>query len=1182
MTDTIKILLFSTALACAGAEPDFPRLTEIPASLRLPAGAALAVGADGSYLVDGKPRFLLGMQVNHNYLADLLPTSGYPASLRWIYEQPLNYERAQRLGFDTIAVFNLPGFLQRYRPDFQLPVLRRENIALNRETWGAGLPLYVDFTCFPWTNGALADHKQLKGTLPEEAVNQFRNGSGNHWMPYNVNHPAGRAAYRAYWREGTQFALRNGSPVVAYEIFNEPAYDDPGPYNRKLFQKFLREKYGDIERLNAVYRAAYPSFEKAAAFRHKAENPALFVDWSKFMEHSFVELCRLGRDTITELDPDARVTLQSLGRNSYRVLPQSNVNLYEISKVLNAVTTPTGGSAKVSGLLTAPARESVATPDSGRGEGFLSRHFLRAIADGKPIHNSEAYTGKNGRETFYTIWRDLLLGSNATYLFEWSKRAWDFHPAGSAEGGRKVAERYPWMILNPYAYAPAELTSFLKAKEEIFRFAEFFVPRERNIPREVALLISFPSERYGVATGRVAKNDIATFASALEFSHYPIDVILEEQLPENRASRYRMILAAGVSNTYPATVGKLREFVEAGGILLLTREFMQEDEYGNPNRAWGDLFSLEYRDAPEALPREIELDIPQAKLLPGRIVGRNVREILAAPSWEKLAASGPHPVLLRRPLGKGFLYLLTATMQDYAAAAIVGGILQHHGIQPAAELTRLPEGDLAANVELHIARRGERTACFLFNHDLFAKAIALQLPAGSAAFDLTGKHRLPISGRKAALLLPPLSRAIIGIGREESFAAEFGPFQPLSEQEILAQQKKINRELAEKHAAKLRQFLTYQPNPALTRPLDLRSFCNRGFIDRVPGDGRGGWTDQGAENALVGVPWGVQHIRGVPCDIIRFDENEDRTCIVLASDNQTGKLPEAVRGIPVNGKVKALYFFHAAAWATRGREALTYRLHRADGSSLDIPVRCETEIWDWWITPGNPHVAWSNLASRGFYLWRWENPEPEKEILRLDLLSARNEVTAMVVAITAEYCDTESNIRRCPFRMAAAWGFDTGLKKHPDGRLEVVVSERSKPWSGIFVPFSGKLRDEERDRGRIRFRIRGGCDRFGDPKGGQKLQFHLVRRDPESKKIRRLTRTVELERFFPPPGRLSADFFLDVTIPLDRLRWKEARLSDVNAMCLQFRGEGQASGIVLENVRFEFESNPTTRQEKTR
>lgn len=160
----------------------------------------------------------------------------------------------------------------------------------------------------------------------------------------------------------------------------------------------------------------------------------------------------------------------------------------------------------------------------------------------------------------------------------------------------------------------------------------------------------------------------------------------------------------------------------------------------------------------------------------------------------------------------------------------------------------------------------------------------------------------------------------------------------------------------------------------------------------------------------------------------------------------------------MNGKVKALYFFHAAAWATRGREALTYRLHRADGSSLDIPVRCETEIWDWWITPGNPHVAWSNLASRGFYLWRWENPEPEKEILRLDLLSARNEVTAMVVAITAEYCDTESNIRRCPFRMAAAWGFDTGLKKHPDGRLEVVVSERSKPWSGLFVPFSGKLR----------------------------------------------------------------------------------------------------------------------------
>ncbi len=1145
------------------ADPVFPELAEIPAELRLAPHPALAVDAAGNFLVNGKLRHLIGMQINTNMARDLTPTSGYPDSLRWIYEQPLNHERAQRLGFDTLSVFNLPNFLQQYRADYRDSSLGEKNLALNRETWGAGLPLYVDFTCFPWTNGLLADEKKFPGALPPEAINAFRDGIGNHWVPYNVNHPAARAAWRACWEAGVKFTLAHKSPVIAYELFNEPAYEDAGAYNRRLFAEFLQKKYGTPDAMNAAWSAAYPTFDAAAEFKYKSENSGLFVDWTKFMEESFTDLCRFGRDVIAALDPSARLTVQPMARDSYRALPSTHVNLYEISRHLNAVTTPTGGYAGAAGSgLTAPAQPTVSTPDSGAGEGFLARHFLRAIADGKPIINSETYTGRDFAATVNATWRDLLLGSNVTYLFEWSKRGWDFKPAGSPEGGKRVAERYPWMILNPYAYPPENLKSFLAVKREIFRFAEFFAPRDRGVPREVALLLSFPTERYGAGTGYTTRNDITTASSALAFSHYPADAVLEEQLPEGRARRYRALIAAGVQNSYPETVAKLREFAAAGGILILSREFLPLDEYGKPHPGPSLAAGVEFRDNREAPTGELAMTLPQDPLLPGKILCRNVREVSAAPGWEVLATAAGRPALLRRKEGKGFIYLQTAAMQDYAAAAVLGGILRHHGLRPEAEVRRAETDELAANIEVHSAKRGERTAVFLFNHDRFAKVVRVATPAGTAGFDLLNGRKL----EEGAVLLEPRSRAIVGVGSEEAFR-EFGPFPPSPSAELRSRAEELNQKLAAERQENALEAPLYPANAARLRPLDLRKFCNRGFIDSRPGDGKGGWTDQGADNSLVGVPWGVQLFRGIPCDVIRWDENEDRTCIVLRSKNQSGPLPGAVTGIPVDAPVKALYFFHAAAWADEGKTALTYRVHYADGSTAAIPVRCGEGIWDWWLRSGRENIAWRNSADRGFYLWRWVNPQPEKEVRSLAIESAENTVVALVVGITVELYDpaSEPEIRR--FDMAKAKAYDTRLEAVDENSFRVVVSEASKPWSGSIVPLAAPL-EVDPAKTVLALRIRGGMDRFGNVQGGQQLQFHLVRRDDKS--WRRLTRTTPLERFLTDNKSIPADRWGEVRIPLDQLPWSKTP-GAVEAVMLQFRGHGQASGIVVSDMRFEIQ-----------
>ena len=70
---------------------------------------------------------------------------------------------------------------------------------------------------------------------------------------------------------------------------------------------------------------------------------------------------------------------------------------------------------------------------------------------------------------------------------------------------------------------------------------------------------------------------------------------------------------------------------------------------------------------------------------------------------------------------------------------------------------------------------------------------------------------------------------------------------------------------------------SYSPDLSRTVMVDLRRFANSSFTDDKAGDGEGGWTDEGRQNCLENVPRGVQTLRGVPCELIRFDRSLSMT-----------------------------------------------------------------------------------------------------------------------------------------------------------------------------------------------------------------------------------------------------------------------------------------------------------------
>ena len=774
---------------------------------------------------------------------------------------------------------------------------------------------------------------------------------------------------------------------------------------------------------------------------------------------------------------------------------------------------------------------------------------------------------------------DALNGSSATYEFSWHNgiRNWK---SRTPEGGKDFASRNNYALLNPYLCQVDAFKAFGDAKRELLKFQELYLPRDRKVAPEVALLLSYPTERFAPpAGGNKIKNEIANYAAAIRFLHLPMEVILEEHLQENRENRYKAIIAPGVKNTYPGTVKKLLQYVRNGGILIVARDFMSLDEYGNPHQEWGTVLDLKIGKNTKKETRELK--VPQWKLLPGTVLGRADHRFSEFGNWEIVGSDGTEPVILRKKIGKGWLYLSLPEMENYMIASVMGGILEKHQIRPIVELARLKEKDLAANVEIFPSKLESTFTLFLFNHDSFPKLVTMKAGSEKTGYDLVNRRELPVCPEGCIFLLPPRSRAVIGLGRKEQYS-KYGPFRRISLEEL----EKRCLELTIPRRTKQRN--DFSPELSLTKTLDLREFANRNYTDDRADDGKGGWTDQGPENGLEGVPWGKQMLRGVPYDSIRPDMNEYRTCIVMHNTSMKAcrDLPKKIRGIVVNEKVKRFWFFCTCAWAAEGKRALTFRIHYADGSQTEIPVTVGKNIFDWWVntvkTQIRNQVAWMNSERRGFYMIPWNNPSPEKEVRSIDIIASGNEVAGIVMGITLEKALPVRCIVPILRKRWCSGGLDS--RKTERGIEFFFTGKQSDGMHGggwtQFPNLSEFFRhfDEKSCRGNLVFKIKGGKDLYGNPISHQKLNLSLVKINEKNRLLGR-TLPVAIEKFIREDG--ISDQWSEVRIPFKTFVWQdlssktssgkyreEKSWKNFNGFSLNFR-EKTVSSFAVQDVYFE-------------
>ena len=744
------------AAFATAAEPLFPPTSELDPALLMPSGpVALDIAPDGNFLVDGKPRYLLGTIVYHQpSLSECEPGPGYAPENAWIYETIPDRDYLQRLGFDTVGGEVSTTWLEAFRPGKEYWWAHKEHDwSLSSNYWCCGLPTIVDFTCARWSHGGM---KFKEGLEPSRAA--IPEGGAGHFLPYSLVTPEGRDLYARMWRSGAEELEAHGARPYAYELFNEPSVNDRSPEARAAFAEHLGIVFdGDPARMDRLWGSRYGSFEAAAAFRSPNECAGLGVEWLKFCENVFASGIRLGRDTIREVVPDARVCFQPLS------IAFGYLNVLQANRDCGVVMSGTGGQGLYETLLLlAVARDPAVHAATNRC---------------KPVIDGETYLGHTRESHRAKIVTQWSRGFNASYYFKWERRLWD--PTLQEENGAaRLAEKFPWLGLHPACTPTEALAGLMDAKREIVAMEDLFGPRERGLPasNRVAVLVSLPTERLGAAAGHACHNFSKADALAMaQDAHLPLDAVFEEQLGsvhgrggtrlDPNPLPYRFLVAAGIDATLRAgtkrTVRLLRGWVEEGGTLALLQEAMELDEYGNPIGYARNRFPGISLGAPcKAEAQRFEFRGATYEAVPYREVS------FATNAGWTVVASLPdgHPALARRTVGKGCVWYVGVRFPNAGdEGRLLAALAADCGIAPMCETQDPATRSPVDGIEVQAARGENGDVGFVVcNRTLSARAVrflprgAFALPAGAMLLDVSRNVVLaPDSDGAFLLLLDP-------------------------------------------------------------------------------------------------------------------------------------------------------------------------------------------------------------------------------------------------------------------------------------------------------------------------------------------------------------------------------------------------------------------------------------------
>ncbi|MFI7592776.1 beta-galactosidase [Micromonospora sp. NPDC049359] len=482
--------------------------------------------------------------------------------------------------------------------------------------------------------------------------------------------------------------------VVMWHVSNELGCHNVHCYcdvSAEAFRGWLRERYGDLDRLNDAWGTAFWSQRygdwaeinpprTAPTFA----NPTQQLDFLRFSSDEQRAQLRAERETLRTLVRQPVTTNFMIGMAKHMDYHSwaGDVDLVSNDHYLNAADPR----AHLGLALAADHTRGVAG-----GEPWLLMEHSTSAVNWQP-RNVAKLPGQLRRNSLAHVAR----GADGVLFFQW-------------RASRAGAEKFHSALV-PHAGPDTkvfrevcQLGADLKALAEV---------RGSRVDAEVAILLDFEAW-WAVELDSHPSVDV-TYAdrlNALYGALWRAGVTADIVHPSSDLSGYRLVLAPTLYLVRDADVEALRRFAEAGGTVAVTyfSGIVDENDHirlGGYPGAFRDLLGVHTEEFfPLREDEHVELDDGGAADVWTEWLHADDAEVLASYTDGPLPGV---PALTRRPVGAGVAWYVGARLDEPATDRLVSRLLDEAGVRPAAQA---PTG-----VEVVRRRDGERTWLFAINH----------------------------------------------------------------------------------------------------------------------------------------------------------------------------------------------------------------------------------------------------------------------------------------------------------------------------------------------------------------------------------------------------------------------------------------------------------------------------------
>jgi beta-galactosidase len=130
--------------------------------------------------------------------------------------------------------------------------------------------------------------------------------------PLNYNHPEVKSLVEKNFRDAAK-AYKDYKALYGYDIFNETALRSYDIFTLRVFRDWLKNKYGTIEKLNAVWERTFYYWSQIEFCFWRWSSLMVMVDYHQFQKENMGMILEEWRSYIKAVDPNHVVIVDNIG-----------------------------------------------------------------------------------------------------------------------------------------------------------------------------------------------------------------------------------------------------------------------------------------------------------------------------------------------------------------------------------------------------------------------------------------------------------------------------------------------------------------------------------------------------------------------------------------------------------------------------------------------------------------------------------------------------------------------------------------------------------------------------------------------------------------------------------------------------------------------------------------------------